>query len=66
MIRASGVEVEVVLLDVLAVVAFTVGQAKQPFLEDRVLAIPQGNGEALALLVIAETGNTIFTPVIGT
>ena len=65
-VGGSGVEVEVVLLHVLAVVALAVGQAKQPFLEDRVLAIPQGNGEALALLVIAETGNTILTPMIGT
>ena len=36
-----AVEVEVVLLDVLAVVAFTVGQPEQPLLEDRILAVPQ-------------------------
>ena len=36
-----AVEVEVVLLNILAVIAFTVGQAEQTLLQDRVLAIPK-------------------------
>ena len=35
------VEVVVALLDVLAVVPFAVGQAEQPFLQDRVAPVPQ-------------------------
>ena len=35
-----AVEIEVVLLDVLPMVAFAVGQAEEPLLEDRVLAVP--------------------------
>jgi hypothetical protein len=34
------VEVEVVLLDVLAVVALRVGEAEEPLLEDRVGVVP--------------------------
>ena len=41
-----AVEVEVVLLDVLAVVALAVGEAEQPFLQDRILAVPQREREA--------------------
>ena len=50
--RRRAVEVEVVFLDVLAVIALAVGQAEQAFLEDRVLSIPQGQGEAQPLLVV--------------
>ena len=60
-----AVEVEVVFLDVLAVVAFAVGQAEQAFLEDRVLAVPQGQGEAEPLLVVGDAGQAVFAPAIG-
>ena len=49
-----GVEVEVVLLDVLAVVALAVGQAEQPFLQDGVPPVPQREREAEALLVVGD------------
>jgi hypothetical protein len=49
-----AVEVEVVLLDVLAVVAFTVREAEKPLLQDRVFAVPQDEGEAEPLLVIGD------------
>jgi len=60
-----AVEVEIILLDVLAVIAFAVGQAEQPFLEDRVLAVPQGERETQPLVVVAETGEASLAPVIG-
>jgi hypothetical protein len=59
------VEVEVILLDILTMVGFTVGQPEQAFLEDRILAIPQGQREAEALVVIADTSQTILAPAIG-
>ena len=34
------VEVKIVLLDVLAVIAFVAGQPEEPFFEDRILAVP--------------------------
>ena len=60
-----AVEVEVVLLDVLAVIALAVGQAEQPLLEDRVLAVPQGQREAEPLLVVGDAGQAVLAPAIG-
>src|SRR5271165_5559985 len=60
-----AVEIEIILFDVLAVIGLAVGQAVYPLLEDRVLAVPQGKGEAQSLLVVAETGEAILAPVIG-
>lgn len=66
-VRVGGcaVEVEVVLLDVLAVVALGVGQAEHPFLEDGVPAVPQGEREAQPLLVVAYAGDAVLAPPIG-
>jgi hypothetical protein len=58
--RRSTIQVEVILLGVLTVVAFTVGQAEQAFVEDRVYAVPQGQGEAEALLVVGDAGQAVL------
>src|SRR5262245_32538277 len=59
-----AVEVEVVLLDVLAMVAFAVGEAEEPLLEDLVLPVPQREGEAQVLLVIGNAGDAVLAPAI--
>ncbi len=41
-----AVEVEVILFHILAVIALAVGQSKEPFLENRILAVPQGQSKA--------------------
>ena len=46
-VRRRAVEVEVVLLDVLAVVALGAGQAEEPLLEDRVAAVPQRSAKQM-------------------
>ena len=43
-----AVEIEVVFLDVLAVIALAIGQAEQPLLQDRVLAVPQRERQSTA------------------
>ena len=60
-----AVEVEVVLLDVLAVIALAVGQAEEAFLEDRIFAVPQGQGEAEPLLVVGDAGQAVLAPAVG-
>src|ERR1700730_18085878 len=60
-----AVDLEVVFLDVLAVVPLAVGQAEQALLEDRVLAVPQRHGKAQPLMVVAEARKAVFAPVIG-
>ena len=59
-----AVEVEVVLLDVLAVVAFAVREPEEPLLQDRVLAVPQGEGEAEVLLVVGDPSQAVLAPAI--
>ena len=63
--RRRAVEVEVVFLDVLAVIALAVGQAEQALLEDRVLAVPEGQREAEPLLVVGDAGQAVFAPAVG-
>ena len=63
--RGRGIEVVVALLHVLAVVALGIGQAEEPFLEDRVAAVPEGQGEAQAALAIGDAQQAVFAPAVG-
>src|SRR5271156_30580 len=63
--RGRAVEIEVVFLDVFAVVGLAVRQTERSFFEDGVFAIPQGYAETQQLLVIADPGEAILAPVIG-
>src|SRR5882762_239051 len=64
-VRWRAVEVEVVFLDILSVIALTVGQPEKPFLENRILAVPQGQREAELLFVIGDASQTVFAPAVG-
>src|SRR5262249_49474706 len=55
----------VILLDVLAVVAFAVGQAEKPLLEERIAPIPKRDRHAEVLKPVAEPGKTVFVPPVG-
>src|SRR5437667_7184001 len=62
--RRRVIKVEVVLLDVLAMVAFMRRQPEEAFLEDRVFAIPEGRRKYEDLVAIAEAGDAILAPAI--
>src|SRR5205085_5146869 len=66
-VRMSGRAVEVVieLLDVLAVVAFGIGEPEQPFLQDRVAAVPQCQAKAEQQLIVAKAADPVLAPAIG-
>jgi hypothetical protein len=64
-VSRSGVEVVVEFLDVFAVVALGVGEAEEAFFKDGIFFVPEGEGEAEALLAIAEAGEAIFAPAVG-
>ena len=51
--RRRGVEVVIQLLDVLTVIAFVVGQSKEPLLENRIALIPQTQRETEPADVVA-------------
>jgi len=65
-VRRRAIEVEVVLLDVLAVVALVTGQAEQPFFEDRILFVPERYGEANRLVPVADARDPVLVPAVGT
>src|SRR5215471_18308803 len=60
----SAVDIEVILFDILPVIALRIGQPKQPLLYDRVLAVPHGDRKAQALMIITDPGKPILAPVI--
>jgi hypothetical protein len=64
-VAGDAVEVEVVFLDVLAVIALVVGQAEEALLEDRVAAVPEGQSEAEVLEAVAEAGQAVLVPAVG-
>jgi hypothetical protein len=57
-----GVQVPPVLLDVLAVVALVAAEPEQALLQDRVLAVPQSQGEAERLPVVTDPGEAVLVP----
>ena len=61
-VRREVVDVEVVLLDVLTVVALGIRQAEQTLLQDRVPLVPQRERQAQPLLVVADPGEAVLTP----
>src|ERR1041385_6970834 len=60
-----AVEIEVILLHVLAMIAFAVGQTEEALFKDGVLPVPQRQREAELLLVIGNPCQAIFSPAIG-
>ena len=64
-VRRRAVEVEVVLLDILAMVRLAVGEPEQALFQDRVALVPQRQRKAQPLLVIAESAEPVLAPPVG-
>ena len=64
-VRGSVVDVEVILLHVLAVVPLEWADAKKPFLEVRVRFVPEGRRKAEQLKTVADAGDAILAPAVG-
>src|SRR3954464_13239300 len=62
----SAVEVEVVLLDILAVITLAVRHTKESFLQDGIAPIPHSDREAELLLIVRDSGEPILPPTVGT
>ena len=63
-VRGRAVEVEVILLDVFAVIALFAGEAEEAFFEDGVAAIPEREREADLLMTVADAGDAVFVPAV--
>src|SRR4029453_12247193 len=64
-VRRRAVDVEVVLLDVLAVIALVVGEPEHALLEKGIPFVPQRQREAQALRVVADAPEAILAPAVG-
>jgi hypothetical protein len=60
-----GVQIEVILFDVLAVVPFATCEAKESLLENGVAAIPKRYSKADGLMAIADATDSVLPPAIG-
>jgi hypothetical protein len=59
-----AVDVEVILLQILAVIPLARDQPEWPLLEDRIPAVPQRQREAQHLKTVADSGQPVFAPAI--
>src|ERR1700733_5460784 len=57
-------QIVVILFDVLAVIAFLVGQSEKPFFQDAIFFIPQRQAQANVLMAIAKSRDAVFSPAI--
>ena len=64
-VSGRGVEVKIILLDVLAVIAFAAGETEKTLLEDWIFPVPKGEGEANVLVAIRNAPDAVFPPAIG-
>ncbi len=64
-VRRRRVQVPPQLLGVLAVVALVAGEAEDPFLQDRIGSVPEREGEAQPLLVVAHPCEAVLVPAVG-
>ncbi len=61
----GSIQVEVALLDVLAVVPLEAGEPEQALLEDRVVPVPKGQGEAQPAFPVANPEQSVLPPAVG-
>ena len=59
------VEVEVIFLDILAVISLGIRQPEQALFQDRVPLVPQRQRQAQPLLIVADPGEAVLTPPVG-
>ncbi len=60
-----GIQVEITLFHVLAMISLIAGQTEKAFLQDGIFAVPQGQRETDHLVPVANSTNPVFAPAIG-
>jgi hypothetical protein len=64
-VSGGRVEVEIIFLDVFPMIALTATEAKEPFFQDRITAIPERQGKTEPLVIIRDASETVLTPTVG-
>src|SRR5258708_12562826 len=62
--RRRAVEIEVKFLQVLAVIALLIRQPEEPFLDDRIMPVPERERYAPVERVVTESGNAVLAPAV--
>src|SRR6266487_136356 len=62
--RRRGIQIEIFLLDVLAMVALRTGQTEEPLFENWITAIPESQPNANPALTISDAEKSVLTPAI--
>src|SRR5207245_4618591 len=59
-----GIQIEIFLLHILAMVAFRAGQTEKPLFENRITAIPESQRKANPALTISDAEQSVLAPAI--
>src|SRR5579872_4308230 len=62
--RRRAIEIEVVLLDIFAMVSFPWSKTERPFLQNGILAVPQRDAEHQELIPVADRRHAVFAPAV--
>src|SRR4051812_34520167 len=60
------IEIEIILLDVLAVIPFVSRQSEETLLENGVFAVPEGKRKTYVLMSVGNPAEPVFSPAIRT
>src|SRR5262249_40095204 len=63
-VRRCRIEIEVILFDILAVIALGTGEPEQALFQYRIAPVPQCERKADMLMVVGDSGYAVFAPAI--
>jgi len=63
-VGGRGIEIPIKFLDVFTMISLVARYAEQTFFQNVVLTVPEGQGEAKALMIVRYSGDSILTPSI--
>jgi len=64
-VGGGGIEVEVLLLHVLAVIALVIRETEEALFQDGIAAVPKGEREAEPPFTVADAQQAVLAPAIG-
>jgi hypothetical protein len=63
--RGRGIDVEIVLFDVLSMIALAIYKPEETLLEDRVALVPEAERETETALAVRDAQEPVLTPAVG-
>src|SRR5215469_2366735 len=63
-VRGRAVDVKVVVLHVLAMIAFAIRKSEEAFLQDRISFVPERESKAQQLLIVTNASQSVFSPTV--